>query len=144
MQWMGPKSPPSPQTIPNLPTSTWGHGVFWVALCFWCLGCAPAQLIEMAHPGLSVHLPALLTAGNCPGVPRFLGQAGPTVAAMSISGAWQGRSSCWLALGMEVAADAAVGISWAGLQCCLVRPGASGTKGRKGPLFSQIISHDAA
>lgn len=37
------------------------------ALCPWCLGCAPAQLMEGAHPGLSIHQSASLTAGNFPG-----------------------------------------------------------------------------
>lgn len=66
---MGPKSPPSPQTAPNLPEGTWGHGGVQVALCPWCLGCAPAQVMEVAHPRLSVHLSASLTAGTFPGVP---------------------------------------------------------------------------
>lgn len=66
---MGSKSPPSPQTAPNLPEGTWDHGGVQVALCPCFMGCVPAELVEVAHPGLSVHLSASLTAGNFPGLP---------------------------------------------------------------------------
>lgn len=67
--WMGSKNPPSPQTATNLPEGTWGHGGVQVALCPCFMECAPAELVEAAHPGLSVHLSASLTAGNFPGLP---------------------------------------------------------------------------
>lgn len=107
--------------------------------------------MEVAHPGLSIHLSASLTAGNFPGapcsdswdeqVPRW--QPRPSLVHGEEEAAAH-TTSHWLALGTEMMAGTAVGISQAGLQRHQAQPGASGKKGRKGPLFSQIIPHDAA
>lgn len=142
--WKGGRDPRAQAHPSLLPTylRAWRHGGVQMALCHWCVGWVPAQLIDVNHPGLSVcllhwQLGTSLESHN----PIPNGGNGSSGGSVGEEEADAHATSHWLPPGTEVTTDVAVGISQPGHQR---RWGWPHMRGRKEPLFSLIIPHDAA
>lgn len=128
---------PQPSLLPTCSRAR-GHEGVQMALCPWMGpssadrgGSSWAACLLHWQLGITLKLPAPIPNG-------VNGSGGGSVGEQEAD---SHATSCWLAAGTAVTADVAVGISQPARQCHWGWPH---MRGRKGPLYSLIIPHDAA